>query len=243
MKVLGILVVCLFAVVANSRVLVVSDIDDTLKISQVRSTLGSVLNAGRTDVVFAGMPQLLRSLQEGPRADIEFVYLSNAPHWLMAESHSAFLNEHQFPKGRVFLRGFLDDSRHFKSRVLDQLAKEDPKQVIVLVGDNGERDPVFFAEFIHRHPGLRIKSFVHSIYATNVEQFQFNSSIRPYATAYDLGLKWFTAGLNDQSLPQQVFPEWMDCHPALHFRSRYLNASWRKILNAGCRRGSGYSRN
>lgn len=89
LKFWGVLLFCTLSVSsAWSRTIVVSDIDDTLKISYVRSLTDKVLNAPRTDLVFAGMPEPFLALQN--RGDVEFIYLSNAPTWLMTEAHQVF---------------------------------------------------------------------------------------------------------------------------------------------------------
>lgn len=247
-----------FSFTSWSRTIVVSDIDDTLKISHVRSTTDKVLNAPRTDVVYSGMPELFRTLEQ--RGDVEFVYLSNAPSWLMDESHKTFLDYNLFPRGRVFLRPFGSGSTTFKREILDQLiAEEAPETEWILIGDNGERDPIVFRDLMRDYPALKIRSYVHAVYPDNVEGVTFAPLLRPYATAYDLALHWTWTGLltlsqiettekavklaiyrdlRNEPYAEQVFPSWTDCHPHLEFEGdpRYTR-EWADLLSVGCRMG------
>lgn len=249
-------IVC-WAFAAWSRTIVVSDIDDTLKISHVRSAANAVMNAPRTDLVFAGMPELFRALRD--RGDAEFIYLSNAPDWLMSEAHTAFLKINGFPAGRILLRPWGASSLSFKREVLDRLiAEAPPESSWLLIGDNGERDPLVFWDVLHAYPALDARAFVHAIYPDNVERQGFSFNLRPYASAYDLALEWVAAGvlepdqigtteeavrrallreLRDEGGPERAFAPWTDCHPILDFRDARLTREWADLLTVGCALG------
>lgn len=238
------------------RILVVSDIDDTLKISHVRSTIDAIMNAPYTDLVFAGMPELFQTLRD--RGDIEFIYLSNAPAWLMTESHSVFLETNGFPAGRMLLRPWDASSLSFKREALNRLIDEDPLASWVLIGDNGERDPLIYWDIMHAHPALDARAFIHAIYPDNIERQGFSFNLRPYGSAYDLALEWVAAGLlkmeqigateqavhrallrdlRDEEGPERAFAPWTDCHPALNFHDARLTREWADLLTLGCALG------
>ncbi|MBX3019335.1 MAG: DUF2183 domain-containing protein [Bdellovibrionaceae bacterium] len=257
MKFLSVFLLVSLSVQAWSRTIVVSDIDDTLKISNVRSLVGKVQNAPRTDLVFAGMPEIFQALHE--RGDVEFVYLSNAPTWLMTEAHQTFLRENAFPFGRTFLRPFGSGATTFKREVIDRLFAEEPSDTEwILIGDNGERDPLVFWDVQQAYPARKVLAYVHAIYPDNVELQGYSFNLRPYGSSYDLAAEWVAAGilspeqvegveavvlrallrdLRDEPTSEQAFAPWTNCHPALSFEGRVFTREWVDLLSVGCALG------
>lgn len=241
---------------AQARLLVVSDIDDTLKVSHVRSPMESARFAQQTDVVFAGMSELFQAIAK--QGDVQFVYVSNAPAWLMDGAHQALIKNNRFPKGDVILRAYSDDRATFKANVLRRLLKSIQPDRVLLFGDNGENDPKFYSYLIQANPGKDIHAFIHALYPTNNPGSQFSDRVRPFASAYDLMIqvervvriapgdhRWVqdvvneyaTLDLKDESERQVVFPKWIQCHPGLSLNDFELGRQWVEILSMGCRRG------
>ena len=137
---------------AGAQIAVISDIDDTIKVSHVLDRSDSVSNAFRTHNVFRGMPQLYQLLASSfPEA--EFFYLTNAPRVLMEDSHSRFLRQNQFPRGHLLLRESLSDSEH-KIRTIRRILSRPGWRAVILIGDNGERDPQIYAQAVKEFPKL-----------------------------------------------------------------------------------------
>lgn len=145
-------------------VLVVSDIDDTIKISSVTNREELLANTFfRPWRAVPGMADLYRWWGE-PGA--EFHYLSGSP-WQLQGPLSAFLKKDGFPPGIFHLRRFrlkdgnktefFGDPAEHKKRILKRLLREFPARVFVLVGDDGEKDPEIYGEIARRHPG-RVKA-------------------------------------------------------------------------------------
>ena len=147
-------------ILADEGVSVVTDIDDTVKISNVRSKrllLRSTFTEPFQPV--AGMPAFLTHL--APNANDTVHYLSAAP-WQLHAPLVSFMNEHEFPKGSLHLRAI-----RLKDRSLLQLFKEPtehklacvrrlltrwPRRRIILVGDSSEQDPEIYATLAREHP-------------------------------------------------------------------------------------------
>lgn len=150
-----------------SRVLFVSDIDDTLKISRVRSRAHMVWYGYFTGPAFRGMSQLYNLFKkENPNTD--FVYLSNAIEFLMEDSHEDFLERHGFPKGLLWLRSG-DKSQH-KYLALKQLILSGHYKRVILVGDNGEMDPLVYARISQEFSAhIEIETFVRTLYSDRLD--------------------------------------------------------------------------
>ena len=86
------------------------------------------------------------------------VYVSTGP-WNAARALSRFLAHHGFPRGPLLLTdwgptntGWFRSGREHKLACLRGLVEDFPAIRWVLVGDDGQRDPVIYAEFAREHP-------------------------------------------------------------------------------------------
>ena len=138
---------------------VVSDVDDTIKISQVRDRRAMLANTFlRPFRPVPGMAAAYRRLAAGGAT---FHYLSASP-WQLYEFLAEFLAAEKFPPGTLHLKYFrLTDStfwdlfasqEEYKSKVLEELLAAFPQRRFLLVGDTGEQDPEIFARMARAHP-------------------------------------------------------------------------------------------
>lgn len=140
---------------------VVSDIDDTIKISGVGNTRRLLRNTFVN--VFKpvpGMAAWYQRLLAQEKTGICFHYLSSSPMQLL-QPLQQFLADEGFPAGCLHLRestawhsllpGNGDSEKH-KLGVLRQLLKAFPQRRFLLIGDSGEADPEIYAEVAREHP-------------------------------------------------------------------------------------------
>ncbi len=139
---------------------VISDIDDTIKISNVNNRTKLLRNTFLKP--FKPVPNMAAKYREwSARKNVEFLYLSNSP-WQLYPPLSEFLFEHSFPSAPVdLLRVQLDDHRLFhlfeesKEKKLPRLTgyfERYPDRAFVLIGDSGEADPEIYGELARRYP-------------------------------------------------------------------------------------------
>ncbi len=151
---------------------IVSDIDDTIKISQVRERKELLANTFvRPFAAVPGMTELYQSLAE---AKAVFHYVSASP-WQLFLPLEQFCRESGFPAGTFHLKyvRFTDSTvfnlfgsqEDYKSGEIEGLLKAFPRRRFVLIGDTGEQDPEIFAALARKH-GDRIVA----IYVRNVTQ-------------------------------------------------------------------------
>jgi phosphatidate phosphatase APP1 len=151
-----------FIVPDDARFGVVSDIDDTTMVTRVPTLALAVWNtlwvrSGSRKAV-QGMPQLSRRLAAA-HPDEPFIYLS-AGAWNTQRVLRRFLSKHGYPVGPLLLTdfgptrtGWFRSSRDHKQQSLDWLMKFFPQVTWLLVGDDGQLDPVVYAEAAARWPG------------------------------------------------------------------------------------------
>ena len=140
---------------------IVSDIDDTV----IATWLPRLLLATYNTFVLAeearkpvdGMAGLYAGLLAS-RPTAPTIYVSTGP-WNAALALTRFLAHHDFPRGPLLLTdwgptntGWFRSGREHKMACLRGLATDFPAISWVLVGDDGQRDPVIYAEFAREHP-------------------------------------------------------------------------------------------
>lgn len=137
---------------------VISDIDDTIKVSHVHSR--SELLANTFLRPFAAVDGMSAAYQKWSQEGCEFHYVSSSP-WQLFRPLHRFLDEHEFPDGSYHLRTFrLRDPTNLrmmlagarsKRKAIRALLKWFPFRQFVLIGDSGERDSRLYAKLAHKH--------------------------------------------------------------------------------------------
>lgn len=139
---------------------VISDIDDTVKVTEVFHGVTAVLRNTflKTFKPVHGMASLFRGWAEAQGAS--FHYVSKSPPELF-EPLSEFLEQEGFPVSSLHLCPLLGKSRaDFKLRQVTSLLKQFPGRKFLLVGDSGEKDAEVYAQLLRKHPGQVLKAFI-----------------------------------------------------------------------------------
>lgn len=138
---------------------VISDIDDTIKISNVLDKKELILNTFfRPFKAASGMSKYYRQLAktDGTR----FHYVSASP-WQLYRVLREFLDNEKFPLGSFHMKTFrwkdksliniFKSSFQYKIDIIEPIIKTFPKRQFLLVGDSGEKDPEIYGEIARRH--------------------------------------------------------------------------------------------
>ena len=212
---------------AEQKIILISDIDDTIKNSHVLDKDSTVANAFIPKNAFLGMAPLYTALSQDKKID-EIVYLSNAPKFLMYPFHKRFLRKTGFPEGRLLLSKGLSNKNHKVSTLRNIIKNENPKELI-LVGDNGERDTEVYATIQKEFPEVKMTTYIHQAYSQTGFHENFGKKLEDsqigFATALDLSADLLNQGvLNEESyvsIVNEVVPEVMEEDP-MHERGRPL---------------------
>lgn len=140
---------------------VVSDIDDTIKHTQVLDRREMLLNTfARPLQPVPGMAKLYTRTEASAGGSTRFHYVSGSPHqlWPMLDT---FLRDEGFPGGSVHLRmidwrkevfGEGSSSSGHKLAAIEGLMREFPRRRYALVGDSNEKDPEIYGEIARQFP-------------------------------------------------------------------------------------------
>lgn len=139
---------------------VISDIDDTIKVTAVRNRHELVRNTFcRPFKPVTGMAGVYQrwALTNG----VQFHYVSASP-WQLYQPLSEFVRSNGFPAGTFHLKYFrvmdgtvlnlFQSPETYKPDVIKPLLERFPKRRFVLVGDSGERDPEIYGALARQFP-------------------------------------------------------------------------------------------
>jgi phosphatidate phosphatase APP1 len=147
---------------------VISDIDDTIKISDVLNRKELVKNTFIRP--YRDVPGMKDLYSQWASRGYAFHYVSGSPMQLY-EPLREFLAEKGFPETSIHLKSFrmktsgiiefLRSSQiEYKTGVIESILRDFPERKFILVGDSGEQDPEVYAWICARHEGQIIGIFI-----------------------------------------------------------------------------------
>lgn len=138
---------------------VISDIDDTIKITHV--TDRRRMFEATFAKPFEPVPGMARVYQTWAAEGASFHFVSSTP-WHLHEPIAEFLKTGGFPDATLVMKkirlkdssimNILADATETKPPEIAGLLKTYPGRTFVLIGDSGEKDPEIYADFMRRHP-------------------------------------------------------------------------------------------
>lgn len=141
---------------------IISDVDDTIMVSQVPNIPRAAVNLlfvsphNRSSV--PGMSVFYNRIADlFPGAP--FFYLSTSP-WNVEGSIRQLIRSHGFPQGPILLRDidprpktFIPSGVQHKLEFAQQLMSDFPQMKFILLGDDGQHDPTTYARLTKLYPG------------------------------------------------------------------------------------------
>jgi phosphatidate phosphatase APP1 len=162
---------------------VISDVDDTIKVSQVTDRRALVRNTFlREFEPVEGMPELYR---KWARAGVAFHYLSGSP-WQLYGPLSDFLRDEAFPPGSLHLKHFrlkdrsalslLGFQEGYKSAAIEGILADFSQRRFILVGDSGEEDPEIYGAAARKHAGQVILVLIRNVGGPGNQDARFRAA-------------------------------------------------------------------
>jgi phosphatidate phosphatase APP1 len=164
---------------------VISDIDDTVKVSEVRDKQALLRNTLLSEYrPVDGMPELYRRFAA---RGATFHFVSSSP-WQLYPPLVAFTRAAWFPEATFELRRFrwkdggvfelLGDPRQTKPPAIEALLGAYPGRRFCLVGDSGEKDPEVYGEVARRHPEQIACIFIRNVTGEDSEAPRYREAFR-----------------------------------------------------------------
>ena len=153
-----------------SGVSIISDVDDTIKHSNVGNRRDLFRNTfTRHFVPVAGMPELYRDCAT---AGAVFHFVSGSP-WQLYEPLHEFCQAEGYPFGSFHLKRFRfreaarkfrkSPQKAYKRAAIEPILAAFPKRRFVLIGDSGEQDPEIYGGLLREFPNQIIGTFIRAI--------------------------------------------------------------------------------
>jgi len=172
-------------VLSNSGVSVISDIDDTIKVTEVRNREALLLNTFcRPFKAVEGMAGLYRAWHTN---GAQFHYLSASP-WQLYIPLAEFIGKGGFPAGTFHMKDFrvkdstvlalLGDPEAFKLKLIRPLFAQFPQRRFLLVGDSGEKDPEIYGQIAREFPRQVRGIFIRGVTDENRASERYKTAFR-----------------------------------------------------------------
>ena len=139
-------------VIGQKGISVISDIDDTIKISNVLNKRELVRNTFFRE--FRPAPGMTALYRKWKLQGASFHYVSGSP-WQLYIPIANFMKKYDFPEGSIHLKHFrlkdsstmrfiIADQITYKTRIIESIIIKFPLRRFILVGDSGEHDPEIY---------------------------------------------------------------------------------------------------
>ncbi len=127
------------------ELVIISDLDETIRIANVENKFKAGLNILTGVKPYEGLRAIFKELKR-KNPDAKFYYLSNSFPFIY--SGRRWTKKNGFPEGTTFQRSLKDKSVNFKPGKLKEIAAAHPDASFLMFGDNVERDPQFYRDFL-----------------------------------------------------------------------------------------------
>lgn len=200
-----------FAFSAQASITIVSDLDDTIKITEAGGNATDIIG----DDVYTGMPEFLAAAKEYSPT----LYVLSASPSIMRSKIASTLKKRKVIYNGLVLRSNITEGKfEYKVREIKKLMEQSSDDFIFL-GDDLGKDPEAYSEIARQFPGRVLGIYIHVVNGRKI-----TSDSVPYWTSFDLTLREFEASrmtpgwvekiidlLKSEAKLQYIFPKKAQC--------------------------------
>lgn len=165
---------------------VISDVDDTIKISHVRDRQKLLRKTFYEPFqAVEGMAAVYQNWATNLGAT--FHYVSASP-WQLYEPITEFTTASGFPAGSWHMKQFrvkdssfhalFDSPERYKPGVIEPMLRQFPNRRFILVGDSGERDPEIYGELARKFPQQIQRVLIRDVTDENADATRYQSAFK-----------------------------------------------------------------
>lgn len=204
----------LFTIAKSAKVGVISDVDDTIMVTQAPVVWKAAWNLLFLDpskrASVPGMSVLFSKIAD-LFEDAPFFYLSTSP-WNVEGSIRHLIADHGYPEGPLLLRDldprpktFVPSGPQHKLEFAEQLMADFPDMKFILVGDDGQRDPTTYATIAKRYPGRVLAIAIRQLSPREAMPFNLPASVTATQPMPETDVPVFT-GTTGANLMKTMLP-------------------------------------
>jgi len=175
--------------IESQGVSVISDIDDTIKVTDVHSRRALLENTFLRE--FRAIDGMAEIFQDWESQGAAFHFVSSSP-WPLYSPLEEFLKATGFPGGTFHLRSFrlhqhmlrrlLLIRRRGKMVSMHAIIKRFPQRQFLLVGDSGERDPEIYGRLARQFPAQVVGIYIRNLVARPMSAERCHKAFRGIPT-------------------------------------------------------------
>jgi len=190
---------------SKASIAIISDIDDTLKITHVNCFPDAFIRGPFTATAFLGMSELYNGLLTGNVTPAVY-YVSGSPS-LLTNAVEWFLGRNDFPVGEIYLRDFLGrpDIITHKESTIREIMGQNKKDQFLMFGDDTESDFTIYHDMRAEFPERMIAAYIHLV---NNDK-QLPADVTGYFTSADLALRETLAGRLSEAKTKEIFEKFL----------------------------------
>jgi hypothetical protein len=161
---------------------VISDIDDTVKISNVNDRRSLIENTFLLD--FRAAPDMPELYNKWSGPNVSFHFVSSSP-WQLYSPLEEFIDRNNFPQSTFSLKSvrFRDETllnlfkkgTETKPAAIKKILSTYANRKFVLVGDSGEHDPEVYAPLMRKFPEQILMIYIRNVTQESAGNERFNS--------------------------------------------------------------------
>ena len=173
------------SLVSPTGLSIISDIDDTVKISNVSDHKLLIENAFLLD--FTAAPGMAILFEQWSEKDASFHFVSSSP-WQLYTPLQEFLDDSGFPWATFNLKAvrFRDETlfnlfkkgTETKPILIKSILDRYPGRSFILVGDSGEQDPEVYASLLREYPDQVSTVYIRNVTQATVDDERFSALFR-----------------------------------------------------------------
>ena len=166
-------------------VTVISDLDDTVKVTEVHELRALLDNTLFRD--FRAVPGMAAKYSEWAAQGAAIHFVSSSP-WQLEPEISAFLQSAAFPPAVLHLKSvrvkdetlleLWKPGTQTKPRQIEPILEHFPGRRFVLVGDSGEQDPEVYAALMKRFPKQIVRIYIRNVTQARPDDVRFRALFR-----------------------------------------------------------------
>lgn len=170
------------AMKVNRPLGLITDLDDTLKITNTTNRLKTVVRGLFKNQAYAGMSELYQELLKDTTNRLWVV--SSSPN-VLRRKIARFLKLNQYPPSQLILRDWLKEKKvkSYKLKAVTSIIESQSDLGFLLIGDDSEWDPEVYLEVKRLYPKR-----IEAIYIRKIRNRPLPRDVVGFCTAYEVAL-------------------------------------------------------
>ena len=132
-------------IASAKELIIISDLDETIREANIERKAKAGLKLLSGVKAYEGLKMIFNEIKR-TNPETKFYYLSNSYPFLY--KGNKWTTKNGFPVGTIYQRCLKDKSDEFKPKKLKEIALAHPNAQFILFGDNIEKDPGFYKNFL-----------------------------------------------------------------------------------------------